>query len=778
MANNDFVIKLLAMLDKSASKKEINSNIKDLEKAVRTLSLTATLAKGATKQELNQTIKLLEGQLNHIKLQAKIERKNLKADVDKALQSVSFKDIDVNVDSGKTKLKLQKVIADAKRTVQSNPISLNIDFKKEKLKNQLTTYITKNSKITESKALLNKVEQLQNIIKNINDRASLRNATDSFQLFRSECAATGFQAKSTADKVKGLIGNVTKISSAFGVVTLAVSKFQEGLQTIKRNDSILTEVSKASNATKRELEELGNSAFDTASEFGQLSSDYLTAIQEMNRSGFYGEAGKALGELSLKAQAAGDISAEVSQKYLLATSAAYGYKGSVEKLTAVLDGQNAITNHFSTDMDTMATATEKAGSVAANAGVKVEELSAMIGTISARTKEAGEITGTGIKSLLVNLQNVASSKIVDTLDKANASMTETVNGTKKLRNPIDILKDLAKTYNSLDESDPLKSEITTNIGQKYHANQLSALLAGWEDYEKMLKTYSEGMGSAEIEAQKTADSVEGRLHALQNSWDELVNSLTDKGAIKGGVSFLDNILQSATKLIDTFGEIPVALASVTAGMTALKKDYGITKVFDVDNKKLDIEGNLFGIDFTQIKHFRAAEKAIDSWNQKIASGVTDINSFNDATVKNTAQLREYLQTCSVDAPASLRGYKQSLQAAGEATNSLRLGTVLLNAAISFGIGVAIEGAFKLINNWIHSAENAKEATEGFIESYGSLHNEFKSNTTTISGLQKQYTKLSEGVDSLGKNVSLTNDEYNSYKDIISQLSDIMPDLAL
>ncbi|MCX4380070.1 MAG: phage tail tape measure protein, partial [Lachnospiraceae bacterium] len=405
-------------------------------------------------------------------------------DIDKALQNISFKDlkdIDINVDGSKAKLKVQKALADVKKAAQNTPISVNVDLKKEKLNNQLTTYLSKNSKIRESEPLLKEADKLREKIVGINDKDSLRDVTDSFQLFKSECSATGYQAKSTSDRIKSLVGNVTKVGSAFGVASMAISNYQKSLKTIKTNDDILTEISKTSNSTKQELEELGNSAFDTASKFGKVSSDYLTAIEEMNRSGFYGEAGKALGELTLLTQAAGDVTAEVAQKYLLSTNAAYGYAGSVEKLTNVLDGQNYITNRHSVDMETMATATEKAGSMAANTGVKIEELSAMIGTISARTKEAGTITGTGIKALLVNLQNISSDKITGTLDKANASMTETVDGIEKLRTPIAILKDLAKTYNSLDENDPLKSEITTNIGGKHHANQLSALLSGWAD---------------------------------------------------------------------------------------------------------------------------------------------------------------------------------------------------------------------------------------------------------------------------------------------------------
>ena len=211
------------MLDKAKSKKQVNSDIKELEKVVRNLRLTATLAKGTSKQQIKQTIRQLESQISHIKLQAKIDQKNLKSDIDKALQNISFKDlkdIDINVDGSKAKLKVQKALADVKKAAQNTPISVNVDLKKEKLNNQLTTYLSKNSKIRESEPLLKEADKLREKIAGINDRDSLRDVTDSFQLFKSECSATGYQAKSTSDRIKSLVGNVTKVGSAFGVASM------------------------------------------------------------------------------------------------------------------------------------------------------------------------------------------------------------------------------------------------------------------------------------------------------------------------------------------------------------------------------------------------------------------------------------------------------------------------------------------------------------------------------------------------------------------------------
>ena len=374
--------------------------------------------------------------------------------------------------------------------------------------------------------------------------------------FKELQVQAGKAGKLGSGTLEGLIEQGKKFAQWVGVsgFTMQIAyAFKNAISNIKEVDTLLTEISKTSEATTAQLKELGKESYSIASKYGISNTSYLTGVQEMNRSGYQGELGNQMAELSVKAQAAGDMNEEIADSYLLATNAAYKYEGSVEKLNAVLDGQNYITNRNSVDMEAMASATEKAGSTASMTGVKIEELSALIGTIESATKEGGEQVGTGIKSLLINLQNVNSDKIVRTLDKANASMTKTVNGVEKMRTPIEILKDLAETFNSLDASDPLKSEILTNIGQKFHANELSALLSNWDSYEKMLQEYSQGTGSAAEEAEKSAKSLEGRLNSLDNTWKKLVSDLVNSDELKAGVTGLTDLLSVIEKIGSALG---------------------------------------------------------------------------------------------------------------------------------------------------------------------------------------------------------------------------------
>ena len=791
--NNEFVLDFLALLDKQKSKSQINANIKELEQSVRKIKLVATLAKGDAKSELNQVIKQLESQLKQIKLQAKIDSRQLNREISNALRNVSARDIQLNITSNGERVNAQvrRVVSQAREFIQRNPISMNIDLKKEKLLNQLTTFTNKHTKINESSYWLGEAERLRGVIGAVTNRDELRNATDQLQVFTSGVRATGYAAVSTTDRIKGMLGNIVKVGNYFGLAYVAVNKFRQSLNTLKTNSSILTEISKTSEMTKQQLKELGDESFKIASKYGQSSGNYLLGVQEMARSG-YETLSKELGELSLLTQSAGDMTADMANNYLLATDAAYKYGGSVEKLNAALDGANFISNKNSASLTDIADATRVSASFAANANVAIDELTAAEATMIAVTKRSGSEMGRAFRSILLNLQQVSGEFDGEVISEEDLAKVEArchslgveleymKDGVATLRDPMEVLRDLAKVYNSLPDNSADKQGLISDIGGKYHANALSALLSRWDMYEKMLGEFSQGTGSALEEANKTADSWEGRLAQLQNSWDSFVNSLTNEGAIKGGVSFLDNTIKAFEKLTDTVGALPVVLTALQTGMSALNKNYGITQIYNKDAHKFDIQGNFMGVNITeykkQIRHYREAETAIRDWNNQLVNGIADINTFGGAVGENNAQLRAYLQTTSVDAPASLNGYRSFLNAAGESTDALRLRTILMTSALTFGLSFGIQKTIELFSKWANASKVAKENAEAFTASLKETQDTQSTNTSSISGLSEEYADLSSKVDALGGNLHLTSEEYARYHDITNQVADIMPGL--
>lgn len=404
--------------------------------------------------------------------------------------------------------------------------------------------------------------------KSATDGDELANYNKQVKSIISEAQAKGLAGKSAIDEIGRAFKQIGQFATTYGVIQNVEQLIVESISDLKDMNSILTEISKTSDLTTSQLKELGKSSFESASQFGKIAKDYILGVQEMSRSGFYGEQAEELAKLSILGQAAGDMSADVSNSYLLATNAAYDYKGNAEKLNAVLDGQNMITNRNSVAMQDMAEATTQAGSQAAQYGVEIDQLSALVGTAVARTKKSGNEVGTALKALFINLQNTQNAKITGTFDKLGISMTKMVGDSELLKTPIELLKELSKVYTSLPEGSVEKADILTNIGGKHHANVLSSILSGYSDYEKMLKDYSEGTGSAAVEAEKSANNWEGSLNKLSNAWTSFVSNFANSDLIITGT----NALTEFVKVLDTLTSNPLLTAGTIAGGFAFFKN--------------------------------------------------------------------------------------------------------------------------------------------------------------------------------------------------------------
>ena len=344
------------------------------------------------------------------------------------------------------------------------------------------------------------------------------------------------------------------LSVSSGIMFL-VHQTSQAVTELKELDDILTEISKTSDLTNEQLRQLGDTAFESASKYGRTASDYLTGVQEMYRAGF--DNAPEMAELSILAQSAGDMEINSANDYLLATNAAYDFKGSVEELNKVLDSQNYITNNAAVSMQDMADASSEAASISAQYGVEINELSAMIATVASKTRETGSEVGTALRSIFVTLQDTTSKPVVEAFDSVGISMTKFVDGTEQLKTPIELLKELSVAFNELPEGAIERSTILTDIGKKYHANTLSAILSDWESYEQMLELYSSSSadGSAFREAEKSANNLSGSLNKLSNTWTDTVNNILNSDTLTSGVNVLNDLLGLVNKLTESLGSL-------------------------------------------------------------------------------------------------------------------------------------------------------------------------------------------------------------------------------
>lgn len=571
--NNKINVK--ADMDTSGIKKGL-SDIERAKRSVSTLKIDADVSKAnadfkkfesLTTSSVEKARKLLSDINKDIN--------NVKLAPNDSIMEINFKKLTSDLEKYRNQI---KVVQNEQKALGNSITSVSKSFSKidaVTASNKTLTWLKNNSRA--AKVYGDQLKEIAESQRKATSDSELTSLNKDFNKTVSEAKLLGLTGKSFTAEFKRAFSQIAQFTQIYGGIENVIQTIQNSVIELKNVDSILTEISKTSDMTTDQLTKLGETSFDSASKWGKKASDYLLGIQEMSRSGYYGKQAEQMAETSILAQAAGDLNSDVANSYLLASNAAYQYSGNVQKLNALLDGQNMITNRNSVSMQDMAEATTQAASMASELGVQENQLSAMIGTIESRTKAGGNEVGNAIKSLLINVQNVNNSKIAETFKKAGVAQTEFVNGVEKMRNPIEVLEDLAKVFNQLEESDPLRTEILTNIGQKYQANKLSALLSGWSDYEKMLVDYSEGTGSAAKEAEKSANNWEGSLNKLSNTWTGFIQNFANSNMITPGLQGLTGIIKIIDTVVSKAGTLETVMGVLGGGL-ASKTGWGKTIV--------------------------------------------------------------------------------------------------------------------------------------------------------------------------------------------------------
>ena len=345
-----------------------------------------------------------------------------------------------------------------------------------------------------------------------------------------------------------------------------------------------------------------------------------------------------------------------------------------------------------------------------------------------------------------------------------------MDGANQFKSTYAIMDELAAKWKDL--TDIQQATVTELIAGKRQGNIVSSLMSNFDTAREALDTSMNSAGSAMREHEKWQQSLEAQINSLKASWQGLSQAFLSSDFLHGALEAVIKLVDGITKLIDTFGTLPTILGTVAAGMSLFK------------NK------GLFTFD-KQAQSIQLFNTQLSGLGEKYALVQSKIARYNSLSVKSQEALRMQWANSNTSfgkyisglngAKASFGGYVTSLIGAKAATIGLQIATTALNAALTMGISMlvswAISGIMKLVNAKKELAESVEELTSKFKEQ----HNELQKlkgdyDTSNESSMISKYEKLSKGVDSLGRNVSLTADEYSEYQSIVNQIADQIPSL--
>ena len=368
----------------------------------------------------------------------------------------------------------------------------------------------------------------------------------------------------------GLLSSAFKRLSSILISELRQS-FNAALTEMKKVDTELITIQKTTKFTSEQMKEFADDAYQVAAKLGATASEYLNAAAEFAKAG-YKEQSKNLGELSVVTAKVGNTTQSVANQFLLSVDAAYRYEGSIEKLTAVLDGANEIGNNYATSVEKIAQGLGKVSPIAAQAHVGIDELSAAIGTITAVTQRSGTEAATALRALFLNIIGDTKTEIEDgakwtageieglrdLLRKYAGDLVEAADKTGKVINPMEAVRAL---YMAMKEGVLTEQELMaqiSDIGGKLRSSQLLALVQNFDKYEQMLETYRDSAGGAAKEYAIYLDSWEAKTKQLSATWTDFVQRQLGTDKIK---ELLDKLIDIVAHLDDA---IPLIKAIGTA----------------------------------------------------------------------------------------------------------------------------------------------------------------------------------------------------------------------
>lgn len=361
---------------------------------------------------------------------------------------------------------------------------------------------------------------------------------------------------------------------------LFITKTRDAIKELKQADTLLTQISVSNKQLSRsDLTRIGDNAFSIAGKYGRSASDYLNGVQEALRAGY--RDAEAISELSLAAQAAGGITAELAGQMILAADQAFHMNGSVAELTKALDGMHGIAGRNAVTMTDIAEGIANAGPAAASLGVSIGQTAAALGTMIAATRRGGQEAADAFRSILLYTGQVADEeKGIDAdglaayeaaCEALNVRLRETRNGILSLRDPMTVLAELSAAYNRLDESDARRTALLNAAGSAVPAVQFDALLSGWDTYESMLGQYTDSAGSMAAAAEKITRSWEGSLARLSGTWTDTLHHIADSDAVVTVVGSLNSLLSIIDRIANGLGSL--GTIGLGAGITAFVKNF-------------------------------------------------------------------------------------------------------------------------------------------------------------------------------------------------------------
>lgn len=595
------------------------------------------------------------------------------------------------------------------------------------------------------------------------------------------------------------------------IVMQTINTLKQMFSTAVSINSAMTELKKTSNETSSSYNSFMDRAIDKSKELKSSVSDTVTSTSDFSRLGFNLADSEQLATAAITYKKVGDGIESISDASSSIISTMKAYNIEAKNSMEITDKFNEIGNNFAISSKGIGDALMRSASSLAAANNTLDE-SIGLAVAANATVQDPDVAGTGIRTLSMRLRNSAGQleELGEDADGAAESVTKLQTQLLNLtKGKVNIFEDDNVTYKSsfkiLDELQPVwndltdkdRADITRLIAGTRQGNILNSMMANWDDAKSAMEVASNSTGSAAKEMDTYYQSIQASLDGATASFQALSNTVIDSDALKSLIDLGSNIFDILESIagFDIAG-MNVGFSALLSTIIAIASSSSGLKFFTkIDSTESGL-GNKLGIQgksFNTIGHDLNNNQGIFNSlfkNEISKSDLSSIETFiklrKDGVSVNTAWNQSMTECSKAGKQAAVEvakgntnfeNLKNAQNAATASTIGLTLAETALNAAISMGAMLLVQGLFTGIDYLIHYQDKLVEKANDLTTEWDNQSKSLRENKQAISNISKEYESLSSGVDAHGKNISLSTEEYERYNSIVNQIAEMFPTMV-
>ena len=426
-----------------------------------------------------------------------------------------------------------------------------------------------------------------------------------------------------------------------------------------------------------------------------------------------------------------------------------------------------------------------------NGKVMFQNLAANIGKQFNNIKNS---IGNAVGTTFNNIKNGVATGFNNTVNSVSAAFNKIKSKFSKQSStsliPTADAKGYQKTYSKFAST---AKKVSAEIGRIWNQHTLNVN----RSFQAVQNTFSRVWANHKLRVADSVAYAKSQFATMANGVSSAFTAMQTK--IYTGFSWITSAIQTvATKINTTFSKIFAPLVAGFKNAVAKIKGFAgdFAKVFKT---KLGYQqtvatgpsmfDSLSRIQGKKVSMYdggmteQSTAQIIDTANKKAAQGqgvfqkyITTMQGGNDA-------LRAYLASLN-GGKATMAGYNKFLQehnagvkASGLAATAAGIAHTFLNAALSMGISLILSGIISAVSSWMNKNKELAESVEEVMSKYESMNQELKDHYDTIEEIKEDYAELANGVDNLGRNISLSTEEYKRYNEIVNQIAEMFPDMV-